>query len=138
VFFMGEARFGRQGTLTRMWARKGSRPTAVKQTRDEWLYLGAAVEPRSGASTALLTPYVDAGAVNAFPRMAPEDLDADDHAVMIMDQAGWHVSKKLVIPEDITILPLPPYSPERIRSRISGTGSRAATRATGPTAGMTT
>lgn len=39
------ARFGQQGTTTRVWARTGSRPTAVKQTRYEWVYLYAAVEP---------------------------------------------------------------------------------------------
>lgn len=33
VFFMDEARFGQQGTTTRVWAATGSRPTAVKQTR---------------------------------------------------------------------------------------------------------
>jgi len=31
---------------------------------------------------------------------------------MIMDSAGWHATKKLVLPENISILPLPPYSPE--------------------------
>ena len=29
-----------------------------------------------------------------------------------MDSAGWHTTKKLIIPENITIMPLPPYSPE--------------------------
>ncbi len=33
LFFMDEARFGQQGTTTRVWAKKGSRPTVVKQTR---------------------------------------------------------------------------------------------------------
>ena len=49
VFFMDEARFGQQGTTTRVWALRGSRPTAVKQTRYEWLYLYAAVEPATGS-----------------------------------------------------------------------------------------
>lgn len=44
VFCMDEARFGQQGTTTRVWAPTGSRPTAVKQTRYEWVYLYAAVE----------------------------------------------------------------------------------------------
>jgi transposase len=109
---MDEARFGQQGTLTRMWAPKGTRPTAVKQTKYEWVYLYAAVEPATGASTALLAPHVNTGTMNAFLKMASEDLEPDDHAVMIMDQAGWHVSKTLVVPENITILLLPPYSPE--------------------------
>jgi hypothetical protein len=54
TFVMDEARLGQQGTLTRVWARTGSRPTSVKQTKYEWVYLYAAVEPASGASVALL------------------------------------------------------------------------------------
>ena len=34
------------------------------------------------------------------------------HAVLVMDQPGWHLSKTLVVPDNITILPLPPKCPE--------------------------
>lgn len=34
------------------------------------------------------------------------------HAVIIMDQAGWHTTPKLKVPDNITILPLPSKSPE--------------------------
>jgi hypothetical protein len=34
------------------------------------------------------------------------------HALVLLDQAGWHVSTKLPIPDNITLLPLPPKSPE--------------------------
>jgi transposase len=34
------------------------------------------------------------------------------HAVLLLDQAGWHLSKHLVIPPNITIIPLPPKCPE--------------------------
>ena len=54
VFFMDEARFGQQGTTTRIWATTNSRPTAVRQTRYEWVYLYAAIEPSTGESVALL------------------------------------------------------------------------------------
>lgn len=36
----------------------------------------------------------------------------DAHAVLLMDQAGWHLSANLIVPENISILPLPPRSPE--------------------------
>lgn len=109
---MDEARFGQQGTTTRVWARTGSRPTAVKQTRYEWLYLYAAVEPMTGDSVALQAPQVNTGTMNVFLRMLSEHLGPHDHAVLIMDQAGWHKSKKLDLPDNITVLFLPPYSPE--------------------------
>ena len=34
------------------------------------------------------------------------------HAVLMLDQAGWHMSGKLGVPANITLLPLPPKCPE--------------------------
>jgi len=34
------------------------------------------------------------------------------HAVLVLDQAGWHTSPKLRVPDNISLLPLPPYAPE--------------------------
>ena len=109
---MDEARFGQQGTLTRVWAKTGSRPTAVKQTRYEWLHLYAAVEPATGHSVALQAPQLNTGVMSVFLGMLSRELGPMEHAVLIMDQAGWHKAKKLVVPGNITILYLPPYSPE--------------------------
>ena len=109
---MDEARFGQQGTITDVWGRTGSRPRAVRQTRYEWVYLYAAVEPASGASAALLAPNVDTGTMNAFLRILDAERKAGEHFVLIMDQAGWHKSRTLKLPEGITVLLLPPYSPE--------------------------
>ncbi len=109
---MDEARFGQQRTLTRVWAPTGSRPTAVKQTRYEWMYLYAAVEPATGASVALQAPAVNTATFNVFLEMLAGELKPDEHAVLIMDQAGWHKSKKLMLPDNISTLLLPPYSPE--------------------------
>ena len=39
-------------------------------------------------------------------------VDPGAHAVLMLDQAGWHMSAKLVVPDNITLLPLPPRSPE--------------------------
>lgn len=112
IFLMDEARFGQQGTTTRVWARTGSRPTAVKQTRYEWVYLYAAVEPATGASVALQAPLVNTGTMNVFLRMLGEEIKAGEHGLLIMDQAGWHKSRALSVPPNITVLYLPPYSPE--------------------------
>lgn len=109
---MDEARLGQQGTTTRMWAPTGSRPTAIKQTRYQWLYLFAAVEPATGASVALQTPSANTETMDVFLASFGAELGPKDHAVLIMDGAGWHKSKKLKVPENVTILLLPPYSPE--------------------------
>lgn len=109
---MDEARFGQQGTLTHVWAEKGSRPTAVKQTRYEWVYLYAAVDPIRGESSALLARYVNLPTMEAFLEILARDVGPEDHAVLVLDQAGWHTSPRLMIPKNVTLLFLPPYSPE--------------------------
>lgn len=50
--------------------------------------------------------------MNAFPRILDRERAPDEHFVLIMDQAGWHKSRTLKLPEGITVLLLPPYSPE--------------------------
>ncbi len=98
--------------MTRVWAKKGTRPTAVRQTKYEWAYLYAAVESAAGASTTLLAPEVNVEAFELFLSRLAGDLEEGDHALLIMDQAGWHTSRKLVVPEGVSILFLPPYAPE--------------------------
>ena len=107
-----EARFGQQGTLTHVWAEKGSRPTAVKQTEYEWAYVYAAVNPITGASSAIVGPTVNTDYMNEHLRMISEEAGQNKHVVPVLDQAGWHVSETLKVPENITLLHLPPYSPE--------------------------
>ena len=45
------------------------------------------------------------------------------HAVLMLDQAGWHTTAKLDVPENITILPLPAKCPELIWGYARGKGS---------------
>jgi transposase len=112
VWFQDEARIGQQGTLTSVWAPKGSRPTAIKQTEYDWLYLFGAVNPLTGQSSALIAPTVNTHFMNAHLRFISREAGRDKHVVLVLDQAGWHVAKDLKIPVNITLLHLPPYSPE--------------------------
>ena len=66
VYFEDEARFGTQGTITRVWARKGSRPRAVRQNGREWLYVLMAVCAGTGAASALIMPELNTAVVNLF------------------------------------------------------------------------
>ena len=95
-----------------MWARRGCRPRAVKQTAYEWLYVLAAVCPATGESVGLLSPYVDTEIIKIFLKQFSRQLSDDIHAVLLWDQAGFHKSKELSVPEDISIIELPAYSPE--------------------------
>ena len=111
-FVQDEARIGQQGTMTRVWAPTGSRPSAIRQTEYEWVYLWAAAEPATGASIAMITPTVNTDLMNQFLSGLSGELAADEHAVLVLDNAGWHVANALKVPENITLLPLPAYSPE--------------------------
>jgi transposase len=112
IFFQDEARVGQQGTLTRVWARTGSRPTMLKQTEYEWVYLWAAVDPISGEAAAMITPTVNTCLMNTFLKGLGGMLGADEHAVVVLDNAGWHHARALKVPPNLTLLFLPPYSPE--------------------------
>lgn len=112
VYFMDEARFGQKGTLTKQWAQRGSRPTVIKQTRYANAYMYGAVDPLTGASAALLAAHVNTATMNEFLKILSSEIAPEDHVVLILDRAGWHMSKNLRVPANITFLHLPPYSPE--------------------------
>ena len=112
VWLQDEARVGQQGTLTRVWAERGSRPSAVKQTEYEWAYLFAAVNPVTGASSAMIAPTVNTQYMNEHLRFIAREAGPAVHVVLVLDNAGWHVAKALRVPANVTLLYLPPYSPE--------------------------
>lgn len=112
VWVQDEARFGQKGSLTRVWARRGSRPRAPKQTQYESLYLTGAVCPATGAAAAILTPTLNAGVFNLFFAELVTQIPDGIHVILILDQAGYHVSRELRVPANVTLLYLPPYSPE--------------------------
>jgi transposase len=95
-----------------VWAEKGSRPEAIKQTEYDWAYLYAAVNPLTGASSAMLAPTVNTAYMNEHLKFISRQVAPGSHAILVLDQAGWHVAKALAVPENITLLHLPPYSPK--------------------------
>jgi transposase len=64
------------------------------------------------AVAALILPACNTEAMNLHLAEIAEMVAPGAHAVLLVDQAGWHLSARLVIPANITILPLPPKSPE--------------------------
>ena len=70
------------------------------------------MNPETGASSALISPTVNTELMSAHLEMIAEAAGADVHVVLVLDGAGWHVSKSLCVPSSMTLLFLPPYSPE--------------------------
>jgi len=110
--FMDEARRGQKGTLTRLWARRGTRPRVVRQTKYKWTYMYGAVEPSTGNHFGMIASCVDTEMMGLFLYWLSKTVAEGEHVLLIMDGAGWHISGKLRVPENITIKILPPYSPE--------------------------
>ena len=59
-----------------------------------------------------MLPQVNTAAMNLHLAEIARHVAADAHAVVILDQAGWHGGNDLIVPQNLTLLPLPPYSPE--------------------------
>ena len=106
--FPANARVGQQGTLTRIRAPRGSRPRAPRDTRDTRACIFGAVCPERGATAALVMPHADTQATTAHLAEISCTVADGAHAVLVRDGAGWHGSKALPVPDNITLLPLPP------------------------------
>ena len=112
IFFQDETRFGQQGSLTRVWAPKGSRPRAVRQTQYQYVYVIGAACPDTGQAEAIVAPYLDTTMLNRFLEQFSQALPPQVQAVLVWDGAGYHRAKQLQVPPNITLLQLPPYAPE--------------------------
>ena len=112
IWFQDEARIGQKGTLTRLWARIGSRPRAPRDSRYEWAYIFGAVCSQRATGVALVMPYANSEAMNLHLQAIGRAIAPGAHGVLVLDGAGWHTSHALKPPDNITLLCLPPYSPE--------------------------
>ncbi len=80
--------------------------------RTKWAYLFGAICPEKGEAIGLVLPWCNTEAMNAHLAEISAAVDPGAHAVLILDQAGWHTTPKLKMPDNITILPLPAKAPE--------------------------
>lgn len=59
-----------------------------------------------------MMPRADTEAMQEFLDRFSRTIADDEHVAMFADQAGWHIANDLAVPDNITLLPLPAYSPE--------------------------
>jgi len=114
IWAQDEARLGLQPIIRKTWSIKGKRPIAKQIRKFQWVYPYAFVHPLTGKSFWLILPTVNTVLMNIALQEFSEYIDPKKEKIIIllMDNAGWHRSKELEIPENIQIFPLPPYSPE--------------------------
>ena len=111
LFAQDEGRFGRISDVRRAWSPVGARPQAPRQVIRSYLYVFTAVCPALERMTSLILPWANTEMMNIFLRQVAEDF-SDYFILMLIDQAGWHISQKLEVPENIRLIKLPPRSPE--------------------------
>jgi len=109
-----EHRIGLKPILRRVWRKKGQRPIITVQHRYKWTYLYGFVCPQSGETFWLLLPTVAGYVWSAVLAEFAKAVGAGPtrRVILVLDQAGWHVSSEVEVPDGLHIVFLPPYSPE--------------------------
>ena len=109
--FQDEAGFGRINKPKYCWCEKGIRPSVPCHHIREYRYVYGAVEPLTGDSCFFVMPNCDTVCMNVFLQELSKQF-ADDVVLLCCDGAAWHKSKTLVVPENIVLFHIPPYTPE--------------------------
>jgi len=81
-----------------------------QRTKSVWIF--GAICPERGVGAGLVLPRCNTEAMQHHLDEISLLVTPAAHAILIVDRAGWHMTNKLIIPDNITILPLPPRSPE--------------------------
>ncbi len=111
VMAFDEARFGLINWHRRRYCPKGFRPPWIVRRAYKWTYLYAAVEPTSGESFCAYLPGMDGGCLEAFLERLGEAY-AEHRLLLVLDGAPSHRSEGVALPENVSLLRLPRYSPE--------------------------
>jgi hypothetical protein len=112
IWFADEARVGQKNKITRRWARRGTRPSAPQDLRTASAYIFGAICPAQGKAVGLILPWCNTEAMNLHLAAISANVAPGHHAVLLLDQAGWHTTPQLVVPTNISIIPLPAKCPE--------------------------
>jgi putative transposase len=111
VFFEDEARFGRISKELACWVKKAVVPAVAKQMIREYVYAYSALSPQTGDCFSFISPLCNTDAMNIFLNQLADQY-SNYRIVVILDKAGWHISKTLAVPVNIKLMHLTPYSPE--------------------------
>jgi DDE superfamily endonuclease len=100
IWSQDESRVGQQGSLTRIWAKRGTRPRKVRQQQFISTYIYGAACHDTGESFALILPYANTQAMNKFLEELSLTIQGNRHIALLTDNAGWHTAKKLTVPSN--------------------------------------
>jgi len=109
--FYDESRFGLITDIGRKWTIRGVKPIIPFQQKYEYFYLYQSTDIKTGEDFSMFMSHLDTISLNEYLKELSERFK-NEKIVLIMDNASFHKSKKLNIPENIKIEYIPPYSPE--------------------------
>lgn len=109
--FFDESRFGTHSKLGHGWFPQGQRTQIPVKLGYKNFYLYSAIDPKTGEDFTLILPKVNTQCLNVFLEQLSQKL-GQKQIILVMDGAGWHKAKDLLVPGNIEIVILPPYSPE--------------------------
>lgn len=111
LMFQDEARFGRMARPRRCWAPLPWRPVMLNGYERQFVYVYGAVSPLKGDLDWMLCSEMNAARMGEFLGQVSR-AHPDEFVVMVVDGASSHKAKDLGVPDNIRLLPLPPYAPE--------------------------
>jgi len=111
LMFQDEARFGRMSDPRSCWAPAPHRPVVNLALVREFRYEYAAVSPWDGCLDYMTVEKMNTDSMTRFLAQI-STAHHDEFIVMVLDGASSHKSKELKIPDNVSLIPLPPYSPE--------------------------
>ena len=111
LMFADEARFGRMSDPRSCWAPAPHRPVVNLALVREFRYEYAAVSPWDGCLDYMTVEKMNTDSMTRFLAQVSAAHN-DEFIVMVLDGASSHKSKELKIPDNVSLIPLPPYSPE--------------------------
>ena len=112
LWWQDKARIGQKNKITRRWARQGTCPVEPQDQRASSAYIFGGGCPERGAGAVVILPRCDTRGMQWHLDEIANQVAPGAHAVLMMDRAGWHMTDKLIVPANITIIALPPRSPE--------------------------
>src|SRR4030095_3414303 len=98
IWFQDEARVGQKNGLVYQWAERGSRPRQARDQRYENAYIFGAICPARDVGAALILPHADGWAMQQHLDEISRHVVTGAHAVVLLDQAGWHTTDKIKEP----------------------------------------
>lgn len=111
IMFEDEAAFGRISEPAYCWAPSGIRPIVPCQMVREYMQVYGAVDPIAGDSCFIIAPRCNTDWMNIFLEELSKRY-SQDYILLCMDNAGWHKSKGLKVPDNIRLFYIPPRTPE--------------------------